>query len=198
MRAASRLISTLAYDVKHQRRARHDTTLALEYEAVLKRETVRGAISTEEIDDFLAYFLNRALLLQVYFRWRPALPDPNDDCSLELAIRANAPIVTFNAGHFAGAGRLGVESNGSQGTFETRERPQMNLNIEVPDILYRRAAEIAAAENVAIEELFTGAVETRLLELDRLQQKAAGGSYDKFRRVMDKVPAVEPAEDDRI
>jgi hypothetical protein len=74
----------------------------------------------------------------------------------------------------------------------------MNLTIEVSDIVYRRAAEIAAAENVAIEELFKGAFETRLLELDRLQQKAAGGSYDRFRRVMDKVPATEPAEHDRL
>jgi predicted nucleic acid-binding protein len=73
-------------------------TLALEYEAVLKRETVRGAITREDIDDFLDYLLSRALLVQIYFRWRPALPDPNDECILELAIRAQEPIITLMPG----------------------------------------------------------------------------------------------------
>jgi predicted nucleic acid-binding protein len=36
-------------------------------------------------------------------------PDPDDDCILELAIRAGAPIVTFNVKHFRGAKAFGVE-----------------------------------------------------------------------------------------
>lgn len=38
----------------------------------------------------------------------------------------------------------------------------MNLNINVPDELYQSAEEIAAAENVPVEELFASAFEERI------------------------------------
>jgi hypothetical protein len=74
----------------------------------------------------------------------------------------------------------------------------MNLTINVSEELYRRAAEVAALENVPVEELFALAIEERILEFERLKEKAAKGSYEKFRAVMAKVPAVEPAEYDRL
>ena len=61
--------------------------LALEYEAVLKRGASEG---------------------DLYFRWRPALRDPDDDRILEVAVRTKAPIVTFNTRDFAGSERYGV------------------------------------------------------------------------------------------
>ena len=83
-------------------------TLALEYEAVLKRDAVRGALTLGDIDDFLEYLYSRSNLVQTYFRWRPTLPDPNDDRILEVAVRAKCPIVTFNARDFVGSERFGV------------------------------------------------------------------------------------------
>lgn len=74
----------------------------------------------------------------------------------------------------------------------------MTVTINVTDDLYKRAAEIAAQENVPVEELFASAFEDRLREFERLKQRAASGSYEKFRRVMDKVPAVEPPDYDRL
>ena len=74
----------------------------------------------------------------------------------------------------------------------------MNLTINVSQEMYRRAAEIAAAENVSVEELFASAFEERIIELERLKERAAKGSYEKFRRVMMKIPPVEPAEYDRL
>jgi hypothetical protein len=73
----------------------------------------------------------------------------------------------------------------------------MNLSINIPEELYESAKQIAAAENVSVEELFASAFEDRILEFERLKEKAARGSYEKFRQVMAKVPAVEPAEHDR-
>jgi predicted nucleic acid-binding protein len=84
-------------------------TLALEYEAVLKRGTVGGALTLGDIDDFLEYLYSRSNPVQTYFRWRPTLPDPNnDDRILEVAVRPKCPIVTFNARDFMGAERFGV------------------------------------------------------------------------------------------
>jgi hypothetical protein len=74
----------------------------------------------------------------------------------------------------------------------------MNVNVSIPEELYRRATEVAAAENISVDYLFASAFEERLLELERLKEKASRGSYEKFLRVMSKVPAVEPPEYDRF
>jgi hypothetical protein len=74
----------------------------------------------------------------------------------------------------------------------------MNVSVNIPEELYRRASEIAAAENISVGDLFASAFEERLLELERLKEKASHGSYEKFLRVMSKIPALEPPESDRL
>jgi hypothetical protein len=74
----------------------------------------------------------------------------------------------------------------------------MNLTINIPEELYESAKQIAAAENVSVEELFASAFEERILEFERLKEKAARGSYEKFQQVMAKIPAVGPPECDRL
>jgi len=74
----------------------------------------------------------------------------------------------------------------------------MNISVSVPEELYRRAAEIAAAENVSVDDLFASAFEERILEFERLKEKASRGSYAKFLRVMSKAPAAEPSDEDRL
>ena len=74
----------------------------------------------------------------------------------------------------------------------------MKLEINVTDDLYRRAVGIATEEKISICELFTSAFEARLIEFDRLQERARRGSREKFLRVMSKVPDVPPDDDDRL
>ena len=74
----------------------------------------------------------------------------------------------------------------------------MSVSVNIPEELYRRASEVAAEENVSVDDLFASAFEERVLEFERLKEKASRGSYEKFMRVMAKVPAVEPAEHDRL
>ena len=50
--------------------------LALEYESVLKAVIDELGLSLVDIDDFTEYLCSRARLVQIYFRWRPTLPDP--------------------------------------------------------------------------------------------------------------------------
>jgi hypothetical protein len=73
----------------------------------------------------------------------------------------------------------------------------MSVIVNVPEELYRRATEVAAAENISVDDLFASAFEERLLEFERLKEKASRGSYEGFLRVMSLVPAVEPPEFDR-
>ena len=82
--------------------------LALEYEAVLKRDHGNPDMTASDVDDFIEYLCSRARLVQIYFRWRPILPDPDDDRILEVAVRAASPIVTFNVKDFRGAESFGI------------------------------------------------------------------------------------------
>ena len=77
--------------------------LALEYEDVLKREFMQTAISAVDVELLLDYLFGVADLIEVQFRVRPALRDPDDDRILELASHAGATIVTFNTRDFVGA-----------------------------------------------------------------------------------------------
>lgn len=83
--------------------------VALEYEDVLKREFMQTVISAASVDSLLDYFFAVADLVEVQFRLRPALRDPDDDRILELAARAGAIIVTFNTADFTEAPSYGVE-----------------------------------------------------------------------------------------
>ena len=81
---------------------------AFEYEAVLKRGTAEIGLTLEDIDDFIECRCSRSRLVQIYFRWRPTLPDPDDDRILEAAVRTRSTIVTFNTKDFVGAERFGI------------------------------------------------------------------------------------------
>jgi hypothetical protein len=74
----------------------------------------------------------------------------------------------------------------------------MSVSVNVPEELYRRASEVATAENISVDDVFALAFEERLLEFERLKDKASRGSYEKFLRVMSKIPAGEPADNDRL
>jgi putative PIN family toxin of toxin-antitoxin system len=88
--------------------------LMLEYEAVLNRpEHLKASAASEEevagVLDGLALVGKRVTFA---FRWRPALPDPNDDMVLETAVNGQAhAIVTFNQRHFSPvAARFGCKA----------------------------------------------------------------------------------------
>jgi len=74
----------------------------------LKRQNMQTIISTEDADSLLDYFFGVSDLVEVQFRLRPALRDPDDDRILELAARAGATVVTFNIRDFLGAAAHGV------------------------------------------------------------------------------------------
>jgi putative PIN family toxin of toxin-antitoxin system len=79
--------------------------LFAEYEAVLaRRETQRRCpLTLPEQTQLFDAFLARTRIVEVYYRWRPNLPDEGDNHVLELAVAAgDAPIVTFNRRDFRG------------------------------------------------------------------------------------------------
>jgi putative PIN family toxin of toxin-antitoxin system len=81
--------------------------LFLEYEDVLKRpeQQLAHGLALEEIDKFLAELAALAEPVELHFRWRPQVRDPNDEMVLETAINGRADaLVTYNVRDFFLAG----------------------------------------------------------------------------------------------
>lgn len=80
--------------------------LIIEYEAVVTRPEhleVAG-VSAAEIRILLDALVSLSEQVKLSFRWRPILPDSEDDMVLETAVNGSAEVlVTFNQRHFAPA-----------------------------------------------------------------------------------------------
>lgn len=85
-------------------------SLLLEYADVLGRP---GKVpqSARETAGYLENFALAAERHDIFFRWRPLLPDPGDDHVLSLAIAAQAGyIVTHNLRHFRPSASFRIEA----------------------------------------------------------------------------------------
>ena len=85
-------------------------SLVFQYEEILRRQRLSLHVNQDDIADFLDYLCSVANLHEIYFLWRPYLPDPQDDMILELAVNAGCKyIVTYNKRDFRGAETFGIE-----------------------------------------------------------------------------------------
>ena len=84
--------------------------LYLEYLDVLTRpEHQLAGLSEQQVLGAVRYLTAQAHLQEIYFHWRPFLPDSKDDMILELAVAAQATrIVTFNLKDFRGIEQFGI------------------------------------------------------------------------------------------
>ena len=83
--------------------------VVLEYEATLKRNCRALGLSERDIDTLLDGLCSQSGLHRQYFFWRPALPDPNDDCVLEAAVASHSDfVITFNRRDFVGIESFGI------------------------------------------------------------------------------------------
>jgi hypothetical protein len=71
-------------------------------------------------------------------------------------------------------------------------------NIQLPDDVYRRAADLAEVDHVSVDRLVAAIVNERARDWSNLQARAARGSLDKLRRVLAKVSDAPPEAMDRL
>ena len=74
----------------------------------------------------------------------------------------------------------------------------MTLNLTLPDALYKKAMEVAVREQISVERVVYSALAEQLNALERLEERAARSSEDRFRTALAKIPDVEPPEYDRL
>jgi putative PIN family toxin of toxin-antitoxin system len=84
--------------------------LYVEWQEVLTRpEHVAAGLTAENALVLVRYLASQAHHQEIHFRWRPFLPDPDDDQVLELAFAAGCRyVVTHNVRDFRGSQQLSV------------------------------------------------------------------------------------------
>lgn len=83
--------------------------LVAEYESALLRH-LSGGQRPHHVESLIDLVCAVAVRQEVFFLWRPLLPDPNDDMVVEVAIASRADfIVTHNVRDFLPAKRLGLQ-----------------------------------------------------------------------------------------
>jgi len=83
--------------------------LVIEYEDVLRRGRLSDSITEKDISDFIDFFCYIGDQHEIFFLWRPFLPDPSDDLVLEVAVAGGCDaIITYNKRHFKNVEKFGL------------------------------------------------------------------------------------------
>jgi putative PIN family toxin of toxin-antitoxin system len=84
--------------------------LVLEYEEAAKRYAENLGLSFQTIEDIIGYLCSIARRHQIYYLWRPLLPDPSDEMVLEVAVAGRCDfLLTYNERDFRPAKRFAVK-----------------------------------------------------------------------------------------
>jgi len=83
--------------------------LIIEYEAVLRRGKLPPNITDKDVTDFIDFICQVGEEQDIFFLWRPFLPDPFDDLVLEVAVAGDCDaIITYNKKHFIKVKNFGL------------------------------------------------------------------------------------------
>ena len=74
------------------------------------------------------------------------------------------------------------------------------ISLRLPESLHKKARELAKKENTSINQLVSSALAEKISALiteEYIEQRAKRASKEKFKKVLSKVPYVEPDENDK-
>jgi hypothetical protein len=71
-------------------------------------------------------------------------------------------------------------------------------NIQLPDEVYQRAAELAEMDHVSVDRLVAALVNEKAGDWSKVQARAARGSIEKLKHVLSKVSDTAPEAMDRL
>lgn len=112
-RGASYKLLTMLKDFRWQ--VNVSTTLILEYEEILRREQTAIGLSNQDIDDFLDGICHISKHRDIFYLWRPAANDPDDDFLIDLAVASQADfLITYNPRDVKHIRQFGIETVSSK------------------------------------------------------------------------------------
>jgi len=74
------------------------------------------------------------------------------------------------------------------------------VSLRLPESLHKKARELAKKENTSINQLVSSALAEKISALmteEYIEQRAKRASKEKFKKVLSKVPDIEPEEYDK-
>ena len=74
-------------------------------------------------------------------------------------------------------------------------------NVPIPESLLKKVRELSEKEGITVDQFVSSAIAEKAsawMTVEYLKERAASGSREKFLKALDKVPKVEPAEDDKL
>ncbi|EDX74983.1 conserved hypothetical protein TIGR00305 [Coleofasciculus chthonoplastes PCC 7420] len=86
------------------------TALIFEYEEVLKKEMTQLGLSLDDINTVVSTICAIANCRTIFYLWRPAALDPDDDFLIDLAVECQADfIITYNKRDLRIAETFGIQ-----------------------------------------------------------------------------------------
>jgi predicted CopG family antitoxin len=71
-------------------------------------------------------------------------------------------------------------------------------SIQIPDDVYKKAAELAEVDHVSVDRLIAAIVNERTSDWSKLKARAERGSLEKLRVVLSKVGDTQPESVDQL
>lgn len=74
----------------------------------------------------------------------------------------------------------------------------MSKTVLLPDDIYDKAAELAQADRVSINDFVSAALADQLAAKEYLRQRASRATRERFLDALDRIPDVEPEDFDQL
>jgi hypothetical protein len=74
----------------------------------------------------------------------------------------------------------------------------VSRTISLPDEILRKAEELAAREQISVEELVSAALSEQFAGAEYLRRRGERASTERFRSALDQIPDTEPEPYDRL
>jgi hypothetical protein len=75
------------------------------------------------------------------------------------------------------------------------------ISLRLPDSLHEQIRKLASADGISINQFISTAAAEKLaalMTIDYLEERAKRGTREKFEAALERLPDVEPAEEDKL
>ena len=75
------------------------------------------------------------------------------------------------------------------------------LSLRIPESLHNRVKLLASEDNISINQFITSALAEKISALETgryLEERSKHGNSKKFRKILSKIPNIEPEEFDKL